>query len=511
MSRVRNRSRTDSNLAVQGSILILIVLVGLVIAYKANQGLPFAPAYHLKVELPGASNLGPGDEVRIGGSRIGFVDKLTPKTVIGPEGPHAIAVASVKLKRRFKPLPRDTKVLVRFASPVGLKFLELKPGTSHKTFADGATIPLANAGEPVEFDQFFALYDKPTRRNTREALTGWGDALAGRGRDLNVAIGALRPLLGSLTKVARGLVKPSTRLRDLFPQLELTSRQLLPVSDLQARMYEDTTTTLHALNEHPRALTAMVDKTPSTQASGIRSFKGQSPFLDDYTSVSADMRPLVTSLERWLPAINSMMRTGTPSFAQSTRTSELSKPMYTALDKLVADPSTLLGLKRLDELTVTANPLLAYLAPFQTVCNYLNYALASESDIISGQTSDGTGFLNLLATTNGTQVDRLDDYPAERPADVPQNEDPVTATDALGQPMEVMHTQFMTPAVDSRGRADCGAGQWGYPAGPLATDRRYAPSNDPDKLGGNYIVTDPNTPGLSGPTYTGLPGLQEVP
>ena len=44
------------------------------LAYNANNGLPFVPTYQLKADVPSAANLVKGNDVRIGGARVGVVN-----------------------------------------------------------------------------------------------------------------------------------------------------------------------------------------------------------------------------------------------------------------------------------------------------------------------------------------------------------------------------------------------------------------------------------------------------
>ena len=62
-----------------GAATVLVILVAVFLAYNANQGLPFVPTYSLKAEVPSAAALVRGNEVRIGGSRVGTVDSITAK------------------------------------------------------------------------------------------------------------------------------------------------------------------------------------------------------------------------------------------------------------------------------------------------------------------------------------------------------------------------------------------------------------------------------------------------
>src|SRR3954462_9910574 len=61
-----------------GAVTVLIVIVGVYLAYNANQGLPFVPTYDLKAEVPNGQKLIEGNEIRLGGFRVGVVNKMEP-------------------------------------------------------------------------------------------------------------------------------------------------------------------------------------------------------------------------------------------------------------------------------------------------------------------------------------------------------------------------------------------------------------------------------------------------
>ena len=59
-----------------GAVTLLVIIVAVFIAYGANSGLPFVPTYDLKVELPSGAKLVKGNEVRVGGFRVGVVETI---------------------------------------------------------------------------------------------------------------------------------------------------------------------------------------------------------------------------------------------------------------------------------------------------------------------------------------------------------------------------------------------------------------------------------------------------
>ena len=54
-----------------GALTVMVVILAVFLAYNANNGLPFVPAYRVTAQVPNADTLVPGNEVRVGGVRVG--------------------------------------------------------------------------------------------------------------------------------------------------------------------------------------------------------------------------------------------------------------------------------------------------------------------------------------------------------------------------------------------------------------------------------------------------------
>ncbi len=509
MSRGRGTASIVASPVLVGAVTTLIVIVSVFLAYNANTGLPFVPTYNISAQLPGGANLVKGNEVRVGGFRVGIISKIRPGigTVDGER--RAVAVVDMKLDKTVEPVSTDSTLVVRPRSALGLKYIELTPGKGKKTFSAGDTIPLKSARTVVEFDDLLNTFDAPTRQNSQDALTGYGNAFAGRGQDVNELIGSLNPFFRALTPVMQNLSDPRTNLKDFFKEIGETSAEVAPVARQQAELFTNMADTMEAIGRCAECLRQTISKTPPTLDTSIRSFRVQRPFLADFADLSKRLRPAVAVLPSALPKLNSALKVGTPVQRDSVKLNERTTEVFNALKDLAADPNTLLGLKDLRATVTVTAPLLGFIAPYQTVCNYGTIWFNALGSHMSEDTANGTVLRTLVKSGTNEQDNNWGDLGADRPADLQPGQDPRhPPKDPQGNDFQAQHTQPYAPAIDAQGNADCQTGQFGFPRGPLNVPQgRYGPGEN----GGNFTVNAPDTPGLAGPTYTGRKSLKEVP
>jgi virulence factor Mce-like protein len=370
---VTGRSRVERIAAsptVVGAITTLIVIVAVFLAYNASNGLPFVPVYRISAELPNASRLVRNNEVRIGGRRIGVVESV--ETTQNQQTGESAAKLNLKLDRSVKPVPAGTQVRVRYKSSFGLKFLELVPREG-PDLAEGGTLPITQAVPQTEFDAINNTFDLPTRERIRTNLRNFGDGFAARGASLNQAIENLNPLFQNLAPVARKLVEPSTKLKRFFPELADSARIVAPVAAENSEVFTNMATTFGALAADPEALKRTISTGVPTLEAGIRILPFQRVFLADFAELSRLLRPGIRQLRLALPTLNDALEIGTPVLRRTPAMNRRLEEVLTALRDLVNEPSTLVSLTRLTTLFDNAAPAAAFLAPYETVCNYWNY------------------------------------------------------------------------------------------------------------------------------------------
>jgi virulence factor Mce-like protein len=421
-----------------GAATVLVVLVAVFLAYNANQGLPFVPTYELKAEVPSAANLVKGNDVRIGGSRVGFVSDIEAKRL---DNGTTIAVVTLTMERSVSPLPEDSTLIIRPRSALGLKYVEITRGKDSNGFADGATIPIAQATPtPVEFDEVLSMFDDDTRAAAAANTTGFGDAFAGRGESINTAIGAFRPLLRDVVPVMQNLAAPETNLRRFFDSLGRTAAIVAPAAESQAELFVNLDTTFRALREvaRPYIQDSITGGVPALDA-GIRSFPIQRPFLQNTQGLFRELRPGAAALRTSAPTIADALEEGAKVLPRTPPFNRRLADLLEELQRFAEDPMVPRGLRATTTLLQELNPTLAYLTPAQTKCNYMALWFRNVSSLLSEGDRNGTWQRFIIIPT--PQGPNNEGSPSSAPANGPTeanhlHTNPYPNTASPGQPKE---------------------------------------------------------------------------
>jgi len=388
---MRNRSGISgvaSSPILVGAVTVLVVIVAVFLAYNANNGLPFVSTYNLKARVPNADALVKGNEVRIGGVRVGVVKKVVPVNL--GDGKVA-AELTLSLDKNAEPLPVDSTITVRPKSALGLKFLQVTPGDSKKGFEAGETIPVtASHPEPVDIDEFFDMFDEETRKAIRQNLAGFGNALAGRGPQLNEAFGALRRAVVNGQPVLRKIVEPSTNFAGFWRALEDLSATVAPVAETQASMFVALDRTFAAFARVSRPyIQETIEKSPPTLDEVNADLPVLRPFLVDTARFFTALRPGVKALAKTSPVIAESLHAGIPVLNASPILNDQLPPTAEALVDFQEAPGTMTGLELLADTNRVLKPSLAYLVPSQTVCHYWSLTFSSLASASSQGNSNG--------------------------------------------------------------------------------------------------------------------------
>jgi ABC-type transporter Mla subunit MlaD len=471
----RRESGILSNPVLVGALTVLATIVAVSLAYQANNGLPFVPKYHLNVQVRDASELTHGAEVHMGGALVGSVTTVDPSRDASGT---PIALLRLALNKTVQPLPIDSHFDIRLKGAIGLKYLDITRGTSIRTLANGATVPLSQSSAEVDLDQALSMFDPRTRVGVRASTIGFSDALAGRGNDINNAIGAFVPLVRDLGPVARNLASSQTDLGGFFRGLEAFSGALAPVAQTQADLYVNLDTTFRAIA--PVAVPFLQDwisQTPPTFSAVIADSPSERAFLLDTAALFSELRPGFATLNQSAPVLADAFAAGTRNLPG---TKELDARLLSLSQRLGAYAQTPAVNSGLDRLTLTVNSLrspLAFLTPAQTTCNYVSLFLRNIGSTLSEQFGNGTALrFNVVVIDDVLGGEAV---PSGKPYTTPVSGNSASGNNGESGPLHV--NPYPNTASPGQTR-ECAAGNEPYAGGALI-------GNPPGNLGTNTEQT----------------------
>jgi virulence factor Mce-like protein len=449
---MRNRSGISgvaSSPILVGAVTVLVVIVAVFLAYNANNGLPFVSTYNLKARVPNADALVKGNEVRIGGVRVGIVKKVVPVQL---ENGNVAAELTLSLDKSAEPLPVDSTLTVRPKSALGLKFLQVTPGDSEKGFEAGETIPVTAAKpEPVDIDQFFDMFDEKTRDAIRQNLAGFGNALAGRGPQLNEAFGALRRAAVDGQPILRKIVEPSSNFAGFWRSLEALSATVAPVAETQAQMFVALDRTFAAFARVSRPyIQETIEKSPPTLDEVNADLPAIRPFLRDTGRFFTALRPGVKALAETSPVIAESLHAGIPVLNASPVLNSQLPPTAEALVDFQEAPGVFNGLELLTDTNRLLKPSLAYIVPSQTVCNYWSLTFNELASASKEGNSNGNWlqFISFAPPEGPNSESTFASAPANDPADrenhLHYNPYPQTAAPGQNEVCEAGNEKYAT-------------------------------------------------------------------
>jgi virulence factor Mce-like protein len=481
VSRPRTRSIASDPIFI-GSVTVLVLVAAVLLAYQANRGLPFVPVQQVKVDVPNAARLVVGNEVREGGFRIGQITKIEPVPSTTTTTTTTGAELTLNLDTSATPIPEDSTIKIRPRSALGLKYVDLIRGRSPHPLADGATISASADAVGPELDDFFSIFDEPTRENVDRNLDYFGTALASRGTAINRSLGALPELFGDLPPVMRVLSDPDTRLARLVREAGDAARIVAPQSDALERSVSSMADTFEAASRDPAALKETIARSPGTLDEGISSLPVTRPFLSRLAGLSDEVQGTARELRASLPRVNSALAAGTRVLDRTPEFTDDLRGSLRAVRDLARSPSTDTTIAGLTDTMKTLNPALRYLGPHVTVCNYFTYMWTFLADHLSEEDTTGNAERVQVKLAPLLQENSMMSFGAVRPA---SGGDVDPAQKAAFGDAAALHQSDYGRAVDENGNADCEGGQRGYPTEGIYTNRR--------------------TPGNQGPTYKGRP------
>jgi ABC-type transporter Mla subunit MlaD len=390
------RPRTSASTPVLiGAVTVLVSIIAVFLAYNANNGLPFVPRYTVRVDFANAEELTHGADVHLGGNLVGYVSDI--EAARNAQG-RPIAVVTLALNKSIQPLPANSTFVIRLKGAIGLKYVQVIPGSSRRGVPDGATVPPSQTGAEVDLDQVFNMFNAPTRQGVTISTGEFAYGLAGRGNDINNAIHAFVPLVTDLGPVMHNLSSSKTDLAGFFHGLESFTGAVAPVAQQQADLYGNLDTTFTGLARVAIPyLQDWISQTPPTFQAVINQAPRIEPFLTDTAVLFKELEPGFATLHESSPVLTQAEVAGIRNLPGTTSLDQELARLAEHLRNFGQNSTVKRGLDRLILTFSSLRQPLQFLAPVQASCNYVTLFLRNTASLLSDSLATGTTLQFTLA------------------------------------------------------------------------------------------------------------------
>ncbi|MGH2840965.1 MAG: MlaD family protein [Solirubrobacteraceae bacterium] len=300
-----------------GRLLIIsafsLVCFGLLLfLWKAFGGpIPLQPkGYQVQVAFTDATTLAEQADVRVAGVSVG---KVVSKE-LAPGGNRTLA--TIELQDSYAPLRSDARAILRQKTLIGETYVELTTGTKGAEYVkENGRLGDGQVAQAVEFDELLQIFDKPTRTAFQQWQASVAAAGAGRGRDLNDALGNLGVFAENAQGVVDVLDKRHAALTNLvrntgrtFEQITRDEGALATLISSNSELFTELGARSDSLAEAIRIFPTFLDETKATLAR-LRTFSiNTEPLIRDLEPVLDDLQPTTASLRKLSPDLENLFR-----------------------------------------------------------------------------------------------------------------------------------------------------------------------------------------------------------
>jgi phospholipid/cholesterol/gamma-HCH transport system substrate-binding protein len=392
---------------------------------------PLKPkGYRYTVAVPEANQLAIEADVRSSGVPIGKVKALEQ----APRGNKTLV--TVELERKYAPLDADARVIQRQKTILGEKYLEITRGTpGGPQIEEGGRLRDASVENTVELDEVLGILDEPTRDFFRTWQQDTGEAVEGRGDDLNDSFGNLPRFVASGKDVLEVLNQHDRGIRRLVRNTGVTFEALNTRENQLRALFRNTDQAFSATAEQKEALAetfaifpTFLDESRKTMVD-LESFSRQTrPLVRDLRPALRDLRPTLRDLRALAPDLTNFYRDLDPLIT-------VAKRGMPALREVLEGAEPLLG--QLQPFLEELNPILEWLEYHQhTTADFFSNGGGAIIDTVPGQRQSDQEVGHYLGQFGMTGEETFNSLQRRRPDDQRGNAYPdptMTIGDEIGR------------------------------------------------------------------------------
>jgi phospholipid/cholesterol/gamma-HCH transport system substrate-binding protein len=294
---------TVARVAAVAALALAVVIVAVVVLGGSG-----GKTYY--IDFQNAGQLVKGDDVQVGGRRIGSVKGLSLTN-------NNIARVKVTIEDAYVPLHQGTTGIVRATSLSGIanRYIALTPGpNSNRALPDGAKIGTDSTTSIVDLDQLFNTLNAPTRKGLQDFIQGSATQYQGKGVQANQSAKYFGPALSSTDQ----LIQQVLRDQGAFTNFLANSSKLVTAiaarrNDLSS-LVSNANATAGAIAQENTAFNTDLALLPGTLRKANTTFVNLRATLVDLTTLVNTSKPVAPKLAPFFSALRPLVRDAVPTF-----------------------------------------------------------------------------------------------------------------------------------------------------------------------------------------------------
>ena len=338
-----------------GIIVLVAVVVGLFISFKAQTGLPFAPTTTVSAYFDNVGTLKANDTVRENSKIVGRVSKV--QYVDGR------ALVTFSLNGHANVYANATAQIWDL-SALATKFIELDPGTS-QAGPISAPIQTSHTKNSADLYQVLNVLDPTTRAAATTLIQQVGSGFAGHGADLSDFLRVSPNDLADLSKVSKALSTSPADLAGMLASAKALSARFNGSEQTISDLMDQSASTLEVVGvDNGAPLGSTIEELPSTLANlNTAMTKLKQPLADARLAMVA-LDPGAQALGKATPDLRGFLTAAVPVLGQVPAVAQDAMPALASLSTTMTDARPLAP--RIESGLAYAMTPLEVLAPYTT-------------------------------------------------------------------------------------------------------------------------------------------------
>jgi phospholipid/cholesterol/gamma-HCH transport system substrate-binding protein len=364
---------------------------------------PMKPkGYRFATSFGEATQLAKEADVRISGVSVGKVKQIETE-------PDGRSKAVIELDQQYAPLPKDARATLRQKTLLGETYVELAPGHRQAGFIkEGGTLPASQVSSTVELDEIFRAFDAKTRAAFETWMQSQAQALAGRGQDVNDALGNLAPFADDANRLLTILNSQEGAVRQLvrntgtvFDALSERDHQLASLITNSNRVFSTTGARDRQLREIFHILPTFETESKATVERLSAYAKKTNPLITQLRPAARELSPTLTDLSALAPDAKALFRDLEPLIRASKQGLPATQAFLDELHPLLA---------QFDPVLRQLNPILSFVGAYKDELNAFFANTVAATQATSAPTPSGDK-VHYLRTMNPLNPENLAVYP----------------------------------------------------------------------------------------------------